>query len=105
MSALSLVVWTWIGILAWRVYVWFPGQGQRLRAWAFALGLAGAWTGGYFAARMVHGGALRTDWRTVLGSLVGAALQLTLFDFVARAIARRHGVEGDARSRTSHDAR
>ncbi len=105
MSAVSLVVWTWIGILAWRVYIWFPGEGQRLRAWAFALGLAGAWTGGYLAARIVHGGALRTDWRTVLGSVIGAALQIILFDFVARAIARRHELEGNARNRPSHDVR
>jgi uncharacterized membrane protein YeaQ/YmgE (transglycosylase-associated protein family) len=106
MRVLTALVWTWIGIIAWRVYVWIPGAGQRLRLWAFALGLAGAWTGGYLAARMTHGGATTMDWKSVLGSLVGATLQIILFDFIVRAMARRQGgAEDPLHQRTTGEPR
>lgn len=89
MKALPFIVWTWIGIIAWRVNVMLPGEHHRLRIAAFALGLAGAWTGGYIAAMMLHGSLFSMDWRTVVGSVVGAAAQLAAFDLVARAVARQ----------------
>ena len=106
MRVLTVMVWTWIGIIAWRVYVWIPGAGQQLRLWAFALGLAGAWTGGYVAARTVHGGTMTMDWKSVVGSLVGATLQIILFDFIVRAIARRRGeAEHSLHERTTGEPR
>ena len=88
MKLLAFLVWTWIGIVAWRVYVLVPGDHRRLRMWAFALGLAGAWTGGFIAAMVVHGRYFTMDWKTVVGSLVGAGIQIALFDLIARSVAR-----------------
>lgn len=94
-KVLPFVVWTWIGIIAWRMNVMLPGDHRRLRAWAFALGLAGAWAGGFIAATLVHGSFFAMDWRTVTGCLVGATVQLVAFDFVARAIVREHDAAED----------
>ncbi len=88
-----LVVWSWIGIIAGRVYILLPGA-HRLHVWAFAIGLAGAWTGGWASAMLVHGNFFAMDWVTLVGSMFGAALQISVLDLIVRAIVRQQAADG-----------
>ncbi len=76
-----------VGLLAGVVHNLMPYQ-RHVRLSAFALGLAGAWFGGYCTAAFVQGTFVTMGWITLVGSVVGAAVHIAAVELVVRAFVR-----------------
>ena len=76
-----------VGVLTAVAYNLIPGE-HHLRYCSFAIGLAGAWFGGYFAAAFIQGTFVTMGWVTLVGSIVGAIVHIAVFEAGARAFVR-----------------
>ncbi|HTT70677.1 MAG TPA: hypothetical protein VMG32_05595 [Anaeromyxobacteraceae bacterium] len=77
-----------IGVLAGLVHNLLPGE-RHVRMSAYALGLAGAWFGGYCAAAFLGGTFVTLGPVTLVGSALGAAVHILAFELIARSVVRR----------------
>jgi len=77
-----------VGILAGLVHNLSPGE-RHVRMSAYALGLAGAWLGGYCFAAFVQRTFVSMGPVTLVGSVLGAVLHIWAFELLARSVVRR----------------
>jgi uncharacterized membrane protein YeaQ/YmgE (transglycosylase-associated protein family) len=82
------LLFCFVGLVSGLVYNLWPGE-RHVRLSAYALGLAGAWLGGYCEAAFVGGTFVTVGPAALVGSVVGAALHILAFELIARAVVRR----------------
>ncbi len=76
-----------VGLLAGLIYNIIPGE-RHLRYSSFAIGLAGAWFGGYFTAAFIQKTFVTMGQVTLMGAVIGAILHIVVFEAIARAFVR-----------------
>ncbi len=76
-----------VGLVAGVIHNLLPGH-HHVRIAAYALGLAGAWFGGYCTAAFVQKTFVTMGWVTLVGAVIGSAIHIAAGELVARSVVR-----------------
>ncbi len=85
---MEFLVFTFVGIAAALAHVLLPGEHHVGAASAFAVGVAGAWSGALVASAFIQGGWAQFGLLALAGSIAGAAGSIAALEAAADAYVR-----------------